>query len=157
VSRNHAAPYRTEPWFALFEARCRAEPHKTVAARLGVSDSVISQVLHSTGAYGSGKASTAKLAEKVLHKFGSYECPHLTAEYGEPRVISADECRMYAHRNPPIGAPGALSHWRACTTCPHKPLSAPAPPPRPPIPRKGKATAVAHADTATTQQQEVTP
>lgn len=140
-------PYMAEPWYPMLRAACEREGQRKVAARLGVSDSTISQVMRGTGAYGSGKASTTKLADRVVHKFGNFECPHLTEQYGEPRVISAAECRTYAHRaTPPIGSPGLMQHWRACNTCPHKALSAP-PAPKVPKPRK-RAAAEAQAPAA---------
>lgn len=144
--------YMHEPWYGLLSAACEREDQRKVAQRMGVSDSMVSQALRGTGAYGNGKASTKKLADRVLHKFGSYECPHLTEQYGEPRVITAAECRSYAHRaTPPIGSPGLMQHWRACATCPHKPLSAP-PVLKPPRPRKRKGADA----TATTPVEEPT-
>lgn len=152
-------PYMAEPWYALLRAACQRENGRAVAARLGVSDATVSQVLNGTGLYGTGQASTAKFGEKVTHKFGAYECPHLTEMYGEPRVIQAAECRSYAHRPAPIGSTGQLNHWRTCNACPHKALSAPAAP-REPKPRKKAATAPATPATtpaATPTAQETTP
>ena len=140
-------PYMAEPWFALLVAACERENKSRVAERLGVSPSAVCQVLNASGNYGNGKASPAKLAERVQHKFGSYECPHLTQMFAEPRVITAAECRTHAHRETvPIGSPGALAHWRACNTCPHKPLAAPAVP-KVPKPRKRAAEAAAEPAT----------
>lgn len=128
--------YMADPAYAMLLAACEREDQAKVAARLGVSGSTVSQVLRGSGEYGTGRAKTDKLFQRVVHKFGSYECPHLTEMYAEPRVITAAECRTYAHRaTPPIGSPGLMSHWRACATCPHKALSAPAAP-KPPVPRK---------------------
>jgi transcriptional regulator with XRE-family HTH domain len=84
-------PYMAEPWFALLQAACQRENKSKVALRLGVSPAAVGQVLNGSGNYGNGKASPVKLAERVLHKFGSYECPHLTEMFAEPRVITADE------------------------------------------------------------------
>lgn len=126
-----------DPRFALLRQAAQREPRAKVAERLGVSGSVVTQVLNGTGLYGEGKASPERVLEKALHKFGHFECPHLTERFAEPKVISADECRTHAHRaTPPIGSPQALNHWRACATCPHKPLSAPALPREPRPPRK---------------------
>lgn len=156
MTRNHQAPYRTEAWFAIFQAACGREQKAKVAERLGVSGSVVSQVLHSTGLYGLGTASTERFATKVMHTFGRYECPHLTQQYGEPKVITADDCRDYAHRAAPIGSPGDLAHWRSCSTCPHKTLAVPAPPrvPKPPR-RKAGASTEPQATATTTPLQEV--
>lgn len=125
-----------EPWFAMLRQAAAGHKRSWVAVYLGVSGSTVTQVLNGTGLYGTGKASTHRIADKVIHKFGQFECPHLTERFGEPRVISADECRTHAHRaTPPIGSPQALLHWRACNGCQHKPLSAPGTP-REPKPRR---------------------
>lgn len=150
--------YMSDPAYAMLAAACDREDQAKVAARLGVSGSTVSQVLRGSGEYGTGRAKTDRLFERVVHKFGSYECPHLTEMYAEPRVITAAECRSYAHRaTPPIGSPGLMSHWRACATCPHKALSAPAAP-KPPVPRKkapgGPASPLAEAFTPTTTQEQ---
>lgn len=128
-------PYMAEPWYLLMQQAAARLSKKRLADALGVSPSTVGQVLSGGGLYGTGQASTARVAQLVVHKLGHFECPHLTERFGAPRVISADECRSYAHRaTPPIGSPQALLHWRACGACPHKPLSAPAAPrvPRPP-------------------------
>lgn len=148
-------PYMAEPGYAMLRAACEREDQAKVAARLGVSGSTVSQVLRGSGAYGTAKASTRRLFERVLHKFGSYECPYLSQVYGEPRVITAAECRTYAHRaTAPIGSPGLISHWRACAACPHKALSAPAAP-KVQAPRKKRlGDPATPAAEASTQPQE---
>ena len=150
-------PYMAEPWFALLQGACERENKSKVALRLGVSPAAVGQVLNGSGNYGNGKASPAKLAERVLHKFGSYECPHLTEMFAEARVITAAECRTHAHREAaPIGSPGAMAHWRACNTCPHKPLVAAA---VPKVPKRRKAGAATESPitTAATPALAVTP
>jgi len=135
-------PYMDEPWFAVLRQAAEAHSKRWVALRMGVSPATVGQVMNGSGAYGDGTASTAKVAVLVMHKFGQFECPHLSERFAEPRVISASECRQHAHQPaPPIGSPQALLHWRACSTCPHKALSAPAvakPPGKPR--RKGSAS-----------------
>ncbi len=133
-------PYMDERWFTLFAGAVKASDGASVARRLGVSAPLVYQVFNGTGLYGSGVASTRRIAEKVLHLLGSYACPHLTAQHGEERVITADQCRTYAHRPAPIGSPGDLAHWQACRKCPHRLMSAP-PQPRVPVPRKGRGKA----------------
>jgi len=128
-------PYMDEPWFALLRAACGRSSRTDLANRLGVSQPMVCQVLNGSGLYGTGQASTARIADKVVHLLGQYECPHLGEQLGAVRVISADECRAYAHRNPPIGSPRDLAHWQACRRCPHFGLSAP-PQPREVKPRK---------------------
>ena len=121
--------YQTEPWFALLESRCTGTPRSKVAQQLGISAGALSQVLNGTGKYGTGTASTDRIAERVVHTFGRYSCPHLTGEAGgDPQVITADQCRAFAHRAAPTGSPRDMRHWQACRTCPHKAASAPTTP-----------------------------
>lgn len=130
--------YRTEPWFALLEGACGRMKRQEVAEALGVSPPLISQVLNGSGKYGTGEAGTDKLAEKVVHTFGRYPCPHLSAQsgFGDQAVeVTAEQCRAYAHRPAPTGSPRDMQHWQACNTCPHKAHTAP-PQPREVKPRK---------------------
>jgi len=119
------APYMSEPWFAILQAACQRQKRQQVAAELGVSAPVISQVLNATGKYGSGQAGTGKLAARVMHTFGRWECPHLTAEKGTATVIEPAACRAFAHRPAPTGSPRDMQHWQACNTCVHKAHTAP--------------------------------
>lgn len=129
-------PYMQEPWFLLLTDRCKGAVRARIAAQLGVSNTALSMVINGTGPYGDGSASTARFAERVVHTFGRYACPHLTAEAGgEECVITADQCRGYAHRPPPTGSPRAMQHWQACRQCHHREASAP-PVEKPPVPRK---------------------
>lgn len=154
-------PYMAETWFAMLVAECeRTGNTAAVAQRMGVSAPLLYQVLAGTGEYGKGKASTSRIAEKVLHQLGSYPCPHLSEQYEEVRVISSDDCRRYAHRPPPTGSPRELKHWQACRRCPHFGASAP-PQPRPPTTRRrpdadDDTTAPAPA-AATTTSEGTTP
>ncbi|CAN5437350.1 hypothetical protein BH10PSE18_BH10PSE18_18850 [soil metagenome] len=118
--------YMAEPWFALLQSRCLPGQRSKVAIALGISAPTLSQVLNGSGEYGKGSAGTGRIADRVIHTFGRYPCPHLTAESsGEVVVVTADECRGYAHREPPTGSPRAMQHWQACHQCPHKAASAP--------------------------------
>lgn len=118
--------YMQEPWFALLQSRTQGVPRSQVAKQLGISGAMLSQVLNGSGEYGKGKASTARIADKVLHTFGRYTCPHLTEEAGgEPQAITAEQCRSFAHREPPTGSPRAMQHWQACRRCHHREASAP--------------------------------
>lgn len=126
------ATYQQEHWFTLLRARVDAEgaTQSGVAKQLGISSPTLSQVLNGTGAYGSGLASTERIADRVLHTFGRYPCPHLSEEAGgEQRVITAEQCRAFAHRPAPTGSPRDMQHWQACRACPHREASAP------PVPR----------------------
>jgi transcriptional regulator with XRE-family HTH domain len=95
--------YMSEPWFGLLLQRVDAEgvTQASIAKQLGISSGALSQVLHGKGAYGNGTASTTRIADRVIHTYGRYPCPHLSAEAGEERVITAEQCRAHAHRPPP--------------------------------------------------------
>ena len=145
--------YMDEPWFALLQAACdRTGNRSAVAATLGVSAPTVYQVLNGSGLYGKGTASTKRLADKVLHQLGSYDCPHLSEQNNQAHVITADECRGYAHRNAPTGSPRAMAHWQACRKCEHRHKSAP-PVARPVIPRKGRS----EGEDAAAQEPNATP
>lgn len=141
--------YRDEPWFALLVETTERMQRKQVADILGVSAPTLSQVLNASGKYGTGEAKTDKVAERVIHHFGRYECPHLTEQNGEARVIDAKTCRSYAHRAAPTGSPRAMQHWQACNACVHKAHTAPHEP-REVKPRAKRAQAPQGAD----EQQE---
>ena len=106
-----------------------------IAKQLGVGPAALNQVLKAGGLYGKGVASTKSIANKVIHTYGRYACPHLTDEAGgQECVITAEQCRAYAHRSAPT-APREMKHWQACNQCAHKESSAP-PVPRAVQPRK---------------------
>ena len=118
--------YMQQPWFALLRARAGSTTRTQISAELGVSVPMVSQLLNGGGLYGSGRASTGRIAERVAHVYGRYECPHLTAEEGgAPQIVTADDCRIYAHRPAPVGSPRAMQHWQECRRCPHFEPSAP--------------------------------
>lgn len=130
--------YMEEPWFTLLQSRTQGQSQAQVARLLGISAGALSQVINGTGLYGTGQASTVRIADKVLHTFGRYACPHLTEEAGgEPQVITAEQCRARAHGSVPT-TPSAARHWQACRQCPHKAASTP-PVPREPQPRPKKS------------------
>ena len=118
--------YQQEPWFALLLSRTEGTQRSLIAKQLGISPATLSQVLNGSGLYGTGQASTERIADKVTHTFGRYTCPHLTEEAaGEPQVVTAEQCRGYAHSAPPTGSPRAMQHWQACRQCKHLAASAP--------------------------------
>lgn len=143
-------PYKNEPWFALLQTAVTNKPRKEVALMLGVSPPQISQVLNGSGKYGRGQASTESLAEKVVHTFGRYPCPHLSEQSGfgpDASVITAEQCRAYAHRPAPTGSPRDMQHWQACRSCPHKAASAP------PVERESKPRKTRHPESPATPQE----
>ncbi len=86
-----------------------------------MSAAQLTQVLNGSGKYGAGTANPKRLASKVLHAFGSYPCPHLTAQGdGQEVVITADQCKAWSHRKAPTTSPRELLHWQACNGCAHK-------------------------------------
>jgi hypothetical protein len=130
--------YSNEPWYHLLANACARLKRKGAAEALGVSAPTVSQVLNGSGKYGTGEAATDKLAEKVIHTFGKYPCPHLSAQsgFGDKAIeVTAEECRAYAHRPAPSGSPRDMQHWQACNSCEHKAHTAP-PEPREIKPRK---------------------
>ncbi len=129
--------YMAESWYSLLKTRCVGGNRSKVALALGISAPTLSQVLNGSGKYGTGEAKTDRVADRVMHTYGRYVCPHLTSETGGDQVVhvTADECRGFAHREPPTGSPREMQHWQACHQCPHKAASAP-PQPREVIPRK---------------------
>ena len=118
-------PYMSESWFELLQKRTEGQQRTQVAKTLGISPATLSQVLNGSGEYGKGTASTARVADKVVHTFGRYVCPHLTEEAGGvSQEVTADQCRAHAHRSAP-STPRDMRHWQACNQCPHKAASAP--------------------------------
>ena len=117
--------YMSESWFELLQQRTEGQKRTQVAKTLGISPATLSQVLNGSGEYGKGTASTARVADKVVHTFGRYVCPHLTEEAGGvSQEVTADQCRAHAHRSAP-STPRDMRHWQACNQCPHKAASAP--------------------------------
>lgn len=113
--------YMDESWFALFESACAAHGVTAVAQRLDVTRTCASMVKNGIGPYGTGKASTARFAARVRQYLdGAFECPFLTTFAGEPRLITGEQCRGFAYREPPTSNPHEGRHWRACRTCPQR-------------------------------------
>lgn len=103
-------------WLAVLKQEAAASSIASVASKLGYHRSAISQIINGCGHYGSGKANTRRIEEKVLRVFCQRPCPHLQSE------ISANECRDFALRRAPTHNPMQLAHWRACQGCAHRPV-----------------------------------
>ena len=106
-------------WMRILRADIEATGSiSKTAKRIGVSRPAISQILNGIGHYGSGRASTARVEEKVMHTIGMVACPFLTEYHGAEHRITGLQCREYAYRdNPPINNPREMQHWRACQGC----------------------------------------
>lgn len=128
-----APAYQSQRWFHLLMDAVGSRSQQTVATELGLSRPAISQIVRGTGLYGSGKASTDRIAQRVLDAYGQWICPFLS-EDDAPREITSAQCRALAHRPTPTTSPRDLTHWRACQKCPMKHRSAP-PQARPHKPR----------------------
>lgn len=140
--------YQQEPWFKLFHEAVKRSTQRKVAQQLAVTDSLVNQVLNGTGEYGKGTASTRRFAQRVNDAFGKWACPYLS-DPDEPREVSAEQCRSFAHREAPTGSPRDLAHWRACRACPQKEHSAP------PVPRTSALRRPAHRIYPAKSHQEV--
>lgn len=103
-------------WVIVLAERCTEERQSTVAARLGVSASMISAVL--AGTYAAKGGNTANLEARVRGAYmgETLVCPIL----GE---IGADRCRD--EQGQPFRATSALRAqlFHACRACTHNPAS----------------------------------
>lgn len=143
-----APTYQAERWFSMLREAVGRSSQSAVARKLGISPSMVNQVLHAGGNYGKGTASTAGIERRVLDTYGNWPCPYLGDDQ-QPRVITAEQCRAYAHREAPTGSPRDLAHWRACRTCEMKEHSSP-PVQRVPVPRTRQAATEANPSTPPT-------
>lgn len=100
-----------ERWLILLREAVSVSSQTNVARKLDLSRTTVSLVL--SGKY-PGK--TDRVAARVLRVLGQVKCTH-TAELVTPTV-----CLDFAARRPPVNNPLALSHWRACQSCPHRPV-----------------------------------
>lgn len=91
------------------------------AARIGISRPALSQILNGIGPYGTGRASTKRIAERVLTTIGMIVCPFLSEYHGSEQRITGLQCREYAYReHPPTNSPREMQHWRFCQICPNR-------------------------------------
>lgn len=98
-------------WLTLLREAVSVSSRAEVARELDLSRTTISLVLSEKYP---GK--TDRVAARVLRVFGQVKCMH-TAELVTPTV-----CLDFAARRPPVNNPLALTHWRACQTCPRRPV-----------------------------------
>ncbi|WP_238946169.1 transcriptional regulator KorA [Vandammella animalimorsus] len=142
-------PYMAEPWFAVLLQACAGRRMASVARALGLSKGAISQVVNGTGRYGNGRASTARIAAKVVHVFDRFACPHLSSESAEGEVvITAAQCRRWALRPAPTSSPREMQHWQACRQCPHRQMAQALSQANAPAPHTGQSTPPIHQETS---------
>lgn len=116
-------PINPEPeWLQILRADAQATGSiSQTARRVGVSRPAISQILNGIGHYGSGRASTAKVAEKVMNTIGKVVCPFLSSYHATEHKITGLRCREYAVRaTAPTNSPREMQHWLACQGCAHR-------------------------------------
>jgi len=112
-------------WLDLLRAEVAVSSVTSAARRIGVSRSALSQVLNACGPYGTGRASVARIAERVMQEFGQVACPFLSEFKGELVTITRMQCRRVALKeSAPLNSPRELRHWRACQTCAQRPKQA---------------------------------
>jgi len=116
------SPSNEPEWLAILRADAAATGSiSKTAQRVGISRSAVSQILNCCGPYGTGKADTSKVAEKVMNTIGLVECPFLSEYHGKEHRITGLQCREYAYReSAPTNSPREMQHWRACQTCPKR-------------------------------------
>lgn len=100
-------------WRALLERAIAEDPRGRtgVAEEIGFSRTAVSLVVN-----GNYIADTRHFAAAVLSRYDRRDCPH-TGENVPPEY-----CRKKALCPAPFGGVSRAAHWRACQTCPHKPL-----------------------------------
>jgi len=130
-------PAKDEPeWMQILRADIQASGSiSATAARVGIARSSLSAIVNMTASspYATGKASTAKVQERVMNTIGLVACPFLSEYHGSEHRITGLQCREYAYReNPPTSAPREMQHWRACQGC-EKRVKQAAPPKLAPI------------------------
>lgn len=104
-------------WLELIRAeRERGVSIQAIADKISVKRSALSQVLNGCGPYGTGKAKTSNIEERVLKTLGSFACPFLS-ESGGTVEITGLQCREFAGRETPTNNPREMRHWRACQGC----------------------------------------
>lgn len=120
-------------WLAILRADATATGSiAKTAERIGISRSAVSQILNGCGPYGTGKANTDKVADKVMNSIGLVACPFLSQYHGKEHRITGLQCREFAYRaSAPTNSPREMQHWRACQACPKRVAQGAAIAPRP--------------------------
>lgn len=121
---------KKEPeWMEILRADVAASGSiAATAIRIGVARSGLSAILNATPSspYANGKASTAKMAERVMNTIGMVVCPFLSEYRATEHRITGLQCREHAYRaNPPTNSPREMQHWRACQSCDKRVKAAP--------------------------------
>jgi hypothetical protein len=89
-------------------ARDPAASFQAIATRIGVSKAAV--VLWFNGKY---PAKGTAIEAKIVAQYDTVDCPYLQ------QTISLICCGEFNRKDIPTSSPSALSHWRACKTCPY--------------------------------------
>ncbi|WP_124836479.1 MULTISPECIES: helix-turn-helix domain-containing protein [Burkholderia] len=100
-----------DDWIAMLRTAVEVSTVTDVARRLGYSRAAVSKVL--AGKY-AGKSD--RVAARVQEVFGQVRCTHTG------QLIQLTVCVSYTTRRAPINNPLELSQWRACRSCPLRPI-----------------------------------
>jgi transcriptional regulator with XRE-family HTH domain len=114
----NAPGYMDERWFVLLRAACRGRRQAAIAARLGLSGGTVSQVLNGTGKYGTGQATTTRIARRVLEVLGhggdgpagAKPFRH-AADHAAGSVLARRICATLRKEGGWWSAPNLARHW----------------------------------------------
>lgn len=84
--------YMNSDWFAGFMSEVQHSSITTVASKLGIKRTTISQVFNGSGEYGKGTASTGNIERSYRGHYEKLSCPHTQAQVG------INHCRELALR-----------------------------------------------------------
>lgn len=107
--------YMNSDWFAGFMSEVQHSSITTVASKLGIKRTTISQVFNGSGEYGKGTASTGNIERSYRGHYEKLSCPHTQAQVG------INHCRELALRAAPTHNPLQMQQWQACQQCRYRP------------------------------------
>lgn len=99
----------TDTWIGALRAECTRTNQTTAAARIGVSDTTVSQVLS-----GSYKANTLRIERRVRGELMGAECECPVMGDVSLRVCQDVQERSLGKGSPGIGNPQHAAAWHAC-------------------------------------------
>lgn len=89
-------------------ARDPSASFAVIATKIGISKAAV--VLWFNGKY---PAKGTAIEAKIVAHYDTVDCPYLQ------QTISLVSCGEFNRKDIPTSSPSALSHWRACKTCPY--------------------------------------